>query len=375
MTTWQRTGLSTLLGIEYPIVQGPFGGFSTVELTAAVSNAGGLGSFGAKDSTPDQILKVVEDVRARTHLPFAVNLWVPLEAESREPLDAQRYAQTADELRPIYALFDLVPPEQPSSYGPAYDEQLEALIEAAPPVASFIYGVPSAGELRRLRSAGIRTIGTATNIAEALALSAAGIDAIVASGSEAGGHRAAFLGSVDDSPGLASLVPQVVDRVHVPVIAAGGIADGRGIAAALALGAAGVQVGTAFLACRESGASEAYRGVLHSDAARSTVLTRAFTGRAARAVRNRFAEEFAASGSSPAPYPAHAWLTQPIRSAAVKAGRTDYMAMWCGQNAASLTHRSAADLFRFLVNDAEQTLLRLLSASVRSEPSAPASAG
>ncbi|MFD0739427.1 NAD(P)H-dependent flavin oxidoreductase [Lysobacter koreensis] len=358
---WNDTELSRRLGLRHPIVQGPFGGgLSSVELLAAVSEAGGLGSFGIHHLAPDAIRALDASIRARTSQPYALNLWVSNADLGGDALTAAQFEAGIARLRPYYDELGLPPPAMPPRYGEAFEAQVEALLEVAPPVFSFVFGIPSAEILEQCRRRGIATIGTVTTVDEALAMDAAGVDAIVATGMEAGGHRVSFLRSAEDSlTGTLALVPQVVDRVRAPVIAAGGIADGRGVAAALMLGARGVQVGTAFLACEESNASAVHRAALFSDQAKYTALTRAFSGRLARGIRNRFVEDMRdgmgvaglAHGTGFFPYPIQSWFTGSFKPAAVAQGRGDLISLWAGQAALLLRHRHARELFDSLVRD------------------------
>uniref|UniRef100_UPI0031DC5AEE NAD(P)H-dependent flavin oxidoreductase n=1 Tax=Saccharothrix mutabilis TaxID=33921 RepID=UPI0031DC5AEE len=343
--------LTTLLGIEHPVVQGPLGGgLSSVALAAAVSNAGGLGSFGAHHLAPDAITALVTDLRAATAKPFAVNLWVPQPTEGR-PADL---APHRERLVPFYRRLGLGdPPGDDQLRFPSFPDQVEALLDAAPPIISFVMGIPPREVLDTAKEKNILTIGTATTVDEAEALEAAGLDVVVASGSDAGGHRGAFLRPVEHSlVGTFSLVPQVVDRTTIPVVAAGGIADRRGVRAALALGAHGVQVGTGFLATRESNAGAVHKRMLHTDAARVTVLTKVFSGRTARGIHNALIAEL--GNAEVAPYPFQNALMQPLRTAAAERGLADYVSLWAGQ-AAPLTNtenagtKSAADYFAELV--------------------------
>ncbi len=289
---WNDTPLTGRLGIRYPIVQGPFGGgFSSAALVAAVSNAGGLGSFGAQGMTPDDIGAKVTEIRRLTAAPFAVNLWVSTEDPEVAAATVADYEAALRPLRPLFAELDVEPPAFPFRSGPRFEDQAAALIESRPPVFSFIFGVPPAHVLDACRSRGIITVGTATTVDEAVAIERAGADVVVASGFEAGGHRASFLQPAEESlTGTFALVPQVADAVRIPVVAAGGIADARGIAAALVLGAGGVQIGTAFLACEESNAPPAHKAAILSARPGSTRLTRGYTGRLARGLQNRLGE-------------------------------------------------------------------------------------
>jgi nitronate monooxygenase len=339
------------LTLDAPIVQGPFGsGLSSVDLAVAVSESCGLGSFGVHHLDGAGIREVAAKIRARTRRPFALNLWMPL-GDSDEPVvsDAQWTAAT-NLLTPYFEELRVPLPARPARFGPRFDEQLETVIELAPPVFSFVFGVPSSAVLDRCRRAGILTAGAATTADEAKLLGDAGVDAIVATGFEAGGHRPSWLREPETClTGTLALLPQVLDVARVPVIAAGGIADGRGIAAVLAAGAAAAQVGTAFLACEESNATPLHRDRLFSADARRTSLTRAFTGRLARSIHNDFVDAARGAEAAIAPYPVHAWLTAHLRVAALAADRADIVSLWSGQGAPLLKHRRARELFESLV--------------------------
>jgi nitronate monooxygenase len=256
-------------------------------------------------------------------------------------------APLLDELRRELGL----PPPPPPRPVEAFAAQLAAVVRARPAVFSFTFGALLPDELEAVRAAGIFTVGTATTLAEAEALERLGVDAICAQGAEAGGHRGTFLGRCEDALiGTLALVPQVVRRVRVPVLAAGGIMNGAGIRAALSLGAAGVQLGTAFLDCPEAGTSAAHRRALSSEAGRVTSITRGFSGRAARGIRNRFVERF--EHVEAAPFPQQQQLTADIRAAAAKAGRADLMQMWAGQGASLIRSMPAAALVETLAAEA-----------------------
>ena len=301
---WNRNRLTAKLGIDYPIIQGPLGGLSSQRLTAAVSNYGGLGSFGAHSLAPAAITDVIAQIRSLTAKPFAMNLWVSMEDEGAGTSDASAFNRSLAPLAAHLAALGAARPEYQPYLPARFEDQVRVLLDAGVPAFSFIFGIPPSGILEECRAKGIVTIGTATTPDEAAALEEAGVDAIVASGFEAGGHRGSFLRPAEESlTGTLSLVPQVVDRVEVPVIAAGGIADARGVIAALALGAEAVQIGTAFLACEESGAGRLHREALRGPDAGHTGLTRGFTGRLARGIRNRLMEELDRSGTELLPYP------------------------------------------------------------------------
>jgi nitronate monooxygenase len=334
------------LGVRHPIVQGPFGGgLSTPRLAATVSNLGGLGSYGAHALTPARIGEVTAEIRALTAQPFAMNLWVSDQdpgGDELAPADFERVSRT---LEPYFRELGLLPPAPPERYHPPFEEQVDALLEARPPVFSFVFGVPSPAVLEACRQRGIATVGAATSIAEARCLDEAGVDLIVATGMEAGGHRPSFLARAEDSlMGTFALTQLVADRVKAPVIAAGGIADRRGIHAALALGAHAAQIGTAFLACEESGTTDAHRALLFSDRAEHTTLTRAFTGRLARGLTNRWTEEMGPRVAELPPFPIQSWFVSQLKAAAIAAGRTDLVSLWAGQIAPNLRHRTATQL-------------------------------
>ena len=340
--SFSKTELTARLGLKLPVIQGPFGGgLSTPHLAAAVSEKGGLGSFGAHHLGPDEIVSVAAAIRARTDKPFGLNLWVSNsdpEALSIKDEDFDHYARTFE---PLFQELGLPVPARPVRFGYQFEEQIDALLDAAPPVFSFVFGIPSRSILTACRARGIFTIGAATTVAEAQALEAAGVDAIVASGFEAGGHRPSFLKSAEDSLfGTLSLTQLVVRAVHVPVVAAGGLANRRSIDAALTLGAQAAQLGTAFLACAESGASELHRERLFSAAEHATVLTRAFSGRLARGLGNDWTAAHAHGTRRAAPYPVQGWFLAQLREKALIAGRTDLLTLWCGQAAPLLRHRT-----------------------------------
>jgi nitronate monooxygenase len=322
-----------------------------------VSNAGGLGSFGAQGMTPPSIVEIVQEIRGLTDGPFAVNLWVSTEDPEALTASDSSHAAAIESLREFFRELNLEPPRLPLSRWPRFEEQADALLEARPPVFSFIFGIPPEAVLEECRRHGMVTMGTATTAEEAVALEQAGVDLVVATGAEAGGHRPSFLRSAEASiTGTFSLVPQVAGAVNIPVIAAGGIADGRGVAAALALGADGVQIGTAFLACEESNAITAHREALLSPRGRDTMLTRAFTGRLARGLRNRLAETLEQRSAPLLPYPLQGQLVGALRQEALRRGQLDLVALWSGQSAPLLRHRRAAELFRDLVEGVESVL-------------------
>jgi nitronate monooxygenase len=355
---WNDTALTRRLDIRYPIVQGPFGGgYSSPALAAAVSNAGGMGSYGAQGMAPEKIGAVVGEIAALTSARFAVNLWVSThDGDGLAPAEATCEAALAP-LRPFFDELGIEPPRPTLKPGPTFEEQASALIEARPPAFSFIFGIPQPAVFDACRTRGIVTIGTATTVDEARAIEQAGADVVVASGFEAGGHRSSFLRSAEASlMGTFALVPLVADAVRIPVVAAGGVADGRGVAAALTLGAAGVQVGTAFLACDESNAPPAHRTALLNAGATPTILTRAYTGRLARGLSNRLGETLHATSGPWLPYPLQGELVRALRDEALRQGRTDLVVMLAGQAAPLVKHQRAADVFNDLVETAGRLL-------------------
>jgi len=332
-----------LFGIDAPIVLGPFGGLSSIELTAAVSDAGGLGSYGLYGYSADRISDTIAALRSATPRPFAVNVWLPTGDEVAPP-DVD-LAPAIAAVAPLYHDLGLPRPTPPAEFLPDIDAQLTAILDAAPAVLSVVFGVPSPHVIAAAHSRGIRVVGTATTVAEAVALAEGGVDAVIASGAEAAGHRVSFLRAAEDSlVGTFALVPQVVDAVDLPVIAAGGIADRRGVAAAFALGASGVQVGTAFLRTRQSAATEQHRRAIAAAADSDTVLTRAMSGRLARGIPNRAMRAIETAGVI-APFPAQNWLTGGFRAEAGRRGDGDLVSLWAGQASALASREEAADVF------------------------------
>src|ERR1700676_4256552 len=324
MPRWNENRLTAKLGIAYPIIQGPLGGLSSQRLTATVSNFGGLGSFGAPGLTPEAIKDVIAQIRSLTSKPFAMNLWVSMKDEGARKSDESAFNRSLAPLAVHIAVLGAPRPEYEPYSRMRFEDQARVLLDEMVPVFSFIYGIPPREILEECRAKRIVTIGTATTPEESAALQDAGVDAIVASGFEAGGHRGSFLRPSEDSlTGTFSLVPQVADLVSVPVVAAGGIADARGIVAALALGAEGVQIGTAFLACEESGASPQHREALLSGKAGHTALTRGFTGRLGRGIKNRLLDTMSAPGVEILPYPLQRFLVRNISGPAEKSGRQE----------------------------------------------------
>ncbi len=342
-----------LLGIDHSIIQGPFGGgLSTVALVSAVSNAGGLGSFGAHVLTPDDIIETARTLQAQTSAPYALNLWVSVHDEGGLDVAADAFLEYASRFQPYFDELGLAMPPQPERFHERFEDQADALLEARPPAFSFVFGIPDPKLLAACRDRNIITIGAATSLAEALALEAAGVSMIVATGFEAGGHRPSFLARAEDSlMSTASLVQVVARRVDVPVIAAGGIVDAAGISAVQTLGASAAQLGTAFLACAESGTSAQHREILFdADAVSRTKLTRSYTGRLARGIENRLIRELENPARQIAPFPVQAWFVSHLKAACARQGRTDLTSLYAGQSAPNLEHRNVADLMAALTH-------------------------
>jgi nitronate monooxygenase len=340
---------TTLLDVRHPLIQAPMaGGATTPELVAAVSNAGALGSFAAATLSPQAMREGVARVRQLTDRPFNVNLFV---LDDPAPSD-EEVARAQARLDPLRAELGLPPGSRPARFCEDNRAQLETLIELAPPVVSFTFGLLDAATVARLRAAGSRVIGTATTVAEARAWEAVGADLICAQGFEAGGHRGTFLGDPQQANiGLLALLPQVAAAVNVPVIAAGGLMDGRGIAASLLLGAQAAQLGTAFLCCPESGIPAIWKEAILAAGDDSTRLTRAFSGRYARGIANDFMRRFAAEEQQVPAYPVQNALTGDIRQAATRQGRAEYLSLWAGQGAGMARTLPAAELVRVLMDE------------------------
>jgi nitronate monooxygenase len=343
-----RTGHTPLLqrlGIDKPIIQAPMAGVSTPALAAAVSNAGGLGSLGVGAMNAEGARKVIRDTRALTHKPFNINVFC------HEPavLDEATEREWLNWLRPHFDRFGVAPPETLSEIYTSFrrdEAMVKVFLEEKPPIVSFHFGLPSTQVISSLKEAGIKLLASATNVAEAGQLAKAGVDAIVAQGIEAGGHRGMFdLEAFDDGLGTFALTRLLARSFDLPVIAAGGIMDGAGIAAALALGAQAAQLGTAFVACPETSIDDGYRRALLSDAARHTILTSAISGRLARSMVNRFTELGRSAGSPKTPdYPVAYDAGKALHAAAKAQGDFGYGAQWAGQAAALARHLPAAEL-------------------------------
>jgi nitronate monooxygenase len=344
------TDLRTLLGIKWPIIQAPMAGVQGSSLVVAVTNSGSLGSLPCAMLNPAAMRDQLAAIRAQTAGPFNVNFFC-----HTPPIpDPEREAAWRRLLAPYYKEFGLDMPAAGSESGraPFSTEAADVLEEYRPAVVSFHFGLPSPDLLARVRGCGCRVLSSATTVAEARWLEARGVDAIIAQGLEAGGHRGIFLGEdLDSQVGTLAFVPQVLDAVRVPVIAAGGIADARGVAAALALGASGVQVGTAFLLCPEATTNAVHRAALGSDAARHTAVTNVFSGRPARGIVNRIVRELGPISPAAPAFPLAASAIAPLRARAESLGSGDFSPLWAGQNASRCKEIPAAQLIRELAAD------------------------
>jgi nitronate monooxygenase len=342
-----RVSLRDLLGVETPIIQAPMAGVQGAALAAAVSNAGGLGSLPAAMLGVGALRAELATLRAQTSRPFNVNFFchVPPAPEATGEESWRRA------LAPYYAELGVDPQAIPAApvRAPFNQEMADALAEFRPAVVSFHFGLPSQELVARVRGWGARILSSATTVDEARWLEARGVDAIIAQGIEAGGHRGMFLsGDPATQLGTLALVPQIVDAVKVPVIAAGGVADARGVAAALALGASGVQVGTGYLLCPEATTSALHRAALRTDAARTTALTNVFTGRPARSIVNRLVREIGPLSGEAPPFPLAAAAIAPLRARAESRGSSDFSPLWAGQNASACREIPAAVVTRDL---------------------------
>jgi nitronate monooxygenase len=361
---WPTRALTDLLGIVHPIIQAPMAGASTPALAAAVSNAGGLGGFGGTDCSPDELREVIRAIRRATDRPFIVNLYL----DRTEPYvpDAAKESALKTALAPAHAELDAGEVPEPLDPLGNFDFLVAVAIEERVPVLSSHFGPPRDSVIRALKANGTRVLATATTVGEARELAAAGVDAIIAQGSEAGGHRGTFASPARQAEiGTMALVPQVVDAVSVPVIAAGGIMDGRGIAAALLLGASGVQMGTAFVPCPETAVSPAYAARLLAAEAGDTVLTDSVSGRPARLLRNRLVDLLEQNRAHRLAFPEQHSMTRNVRKIALATGNAEFLSMWAGQGVTLTRALPAAELVRALVTEAQSRLCQSGRASRR----------
>lgn len=345
------------LGIELPIIQAPMAGVSTPEMAAIVSNSGGLGSIGVGSVDAATTRQMVAAVRSRTNRPFNVNVFCHRPATP----DAAREAAWLARLAPEFARYGANPPDRLAEIYQTFltdDAKLAVLLAEPPAVVSFHFGLPARDRIEALRTAGIVLLATATSLEEGEAAAAAGIDAVVAQGYEAGGHRGMFdPGAPDDRLGTVALTRLLVPKLDLPVIAAGGIMDGAGVAAALALGAAAAQLGTAFIGCPESTADAGYRTALFGPAAEHTVMTAAISGRPARCLANRFTALGAGAEPAAVPdYPIAYDAAKHLHAAAKAAREFGYGAQWAGQGAPLARAALTAELIARLRSEMDKAL-------------------
>jgi nitronate monooxygenase len=339
--------------LPIPIIQGPMLGASNEALAIAVSKAGGLGSLAAAGLAPAGIAKGVSAIRAATDRPFLVNIFILKPAHP----DAETVRAAMERLAPWREAYGLPAQAIPNQWAEPFEPQFAALVEAAPPAASFTFGILTAEQVAALQARGTFVMGTATTAAEAKAWAAVGADAVCAQGFEAGGHRGTFLKDVSESQvGTLSLVSTIREAVDIPVVAAGGVTDGKAVAAALAMGAAAAQVGTAFLLSDESTISAPWRKAIETAEDDATRLTRAFSGRHARGIENRFMREMRAVEAEIPPYPIQNALTQELRAAGAKAGSADALSLWAGQSVTLARPGPAAAIVERLWREAQDAL-------------------
>ncbi|MDB5884089.1 MAG: 2-nitropropane dioxygenase [Polaromonas sp.] len=339
--------IQELFGIALPIIQAPMAGVQASALAIAVSKAGGLGSLPCAMLTPEALRTELEAITAQTGQPYNVNFF----CHTPPAPDLERETRWRAALAPYYAEFGIDPASVPAGGGRSpFSAELADLLQGfRPPVVSFHFGLPSPELLRRVKSWGSKVLSSATTVAEARWLEAHGADAVIAQGLEAGGHRGIFLSDdLTTQIGTMALLPQVVRAVRIPVIAAGGIADAQGVKAALALGAAGVQIGTSYLLCPEATTSALHRAALKSGRAAHTALTNLITGRPARGIMNRLMRELGPLSDAPPAFPLATAALAPLKMAAEKRGLDDFSTLWSGQNASGCCEIPAAELTRAL---------------------------
>ena len=354
-----RNEMTKCLKIAYPIIQAPMaGGVTTSKLVAETSNAGGLGMIGAGYMAPTQIRDQIKEIQKLTSKPFGINLFVP------QPFDVSEDSMKAANQALTTIRQQLHLPDK-DNFGiadynevlEAFKEQIQVVIEEQVPICSFTFGIPSQEVIAELKQHNITLLGTATTVMEAVQNEAAGMDMVVVQGSEAGGHRGGFLNQEQessDSVGLMSLLPQVTDAITIPVVAAGGIMDGRGLAASMCLGAQGVQMGTAFLTCVESGAHPVHKEAVLSISEDQTVYTRSFSGKWARGVKNHFILEMQNHEVYLPDFPVQNTLTQDIRKAASAENNPDFMSLWSGQSTRLAKSQTVEALIENMVAEAKK---------------------
>ena len=355
---WNKNRITNKVGTRYPIWQGPFGGgLSSPELVATVSNMGGLGGYGAYTMSAQEIYAVDKQIKSLTNKPYNLNLWVSDTDAPNGTVSDDVYVKSKLQFKPYFDEAGIEFPAKPPVFKSRFEEQIQVVLDVKPSVFSFMFGIPDNEILEQCRKRSITLVGAATTLDEAIALENAGVDMIIASGFEAGGHRPSFLDKAEHSTmGTFALVQIIREKVKTPIIAAGGIADGRGVSAALMLGAEAVQIGTAFLACDESGALPAHKAALFSGKAKYTMLSRAFTGRLGRGIATKIAKEIEGKESSVLPFPLQTTLMSSLRKAALEQQKHDLVLFWGGQIAPILKHTKAEELMRALIEETNECL-------------------
>ncbi|KAA2223672.1 NAD(P)H-dependent flavin oxidoreductase [Chryseobacterium sediminis] len=355
---WNKNRITELLGIEYPILQGPFGGgLSTVELTTTVSNLGGLGGFGAYTLSLQEIYDIHKEIQTKTDKPYNLNLWVNDHDIIDEKHTKEQYQKAIEIFKPYFELLETEIPAPPPSFESRFQNQLNVIFDIKPKVFSFMFGLLDENIIEDLHRQGTVVLGNATTLNEAVALEKIGVDVIVASGFESGGHRPSFLDQAElSTTGTFALIQLIKDKVRIPIVAAGGIANGRGIAGAFQLGAEAVQIGTAFLATEESGALPIHKEFLFSEAARSTTLTRAYTGRLGRGITTKISRDVLTATDKTLPFPLQTHFMGVLRKAALEQQKNDLVFFWAGQIAPLLKHKKASTLMKSLIEEASELL-------------------
>lgn len=344
---WNETEVTKQLGIQYPVIQAPVAGSTTPELVAAVSNGGGLGSIGAGYYKPEKLTEDIANTKTLTDKPFAVNLFVP---EYNKVTGAQ-IDRMKEILTPYYEEFNIEPDMPTIDKDDTFDQLVQIIIDENIKICSFTFGIPDPVTVKKLKKAGVTLIGCATTVEEAVLNEQAGIDMVVAQGFEAGGHRGSFAqGNLKSSVGTMSLVPQMADSVNIPVIAAGGIMDGRGVHASLTLGAGAAQLGTAFLTTKESATPKIHKDAILNSTEADTILTKSYSGKYARGIRNQFIDDMEKYQADILPYPYQNQMTKKIRSKAAAEGRTDLLHLWSGQGVRLSRDVEAGKLLKDIVD-------------------------
>lgn len=351
--------MTTKLGIEFPIFQAPMaGGITTAELVSETSNCGGLGNLGAGYLNPKEIRKEIEKIKWMTNKPFGINLFVPERELSIHPGQVEKMEEILSRFHNVLQLedqkSDFIYSDQETEE--LFYQQIEEVLRGRVPICSFTFGIPDPGIIKELKNNGCTVIGTATNVEEAVELEAVGMDLIVVQGVEAGGHRGTFHSEESGFVGLMALLPQIADHIRVPIIAAGGIMDARGIAASLVLGAEAVQLGTAFLCCNESGAHPVYKETILQATEDQTRLTKAFSGKLARGINNQFISDMDQEHKHILPYPIQNQLTNRLRRQAANLNNNEFMSLWAGQGLRLAKESSVKNLMKELVEEVQRII-------------------